>query len=397
MNNKVRNNMNNMKGFYLLTFFGVGSISPLLSVYMSEVNEFSGYQIGMIMSIGPIMMIFFQPIWGMVSDWLNAPVKVLTVTTIVAGVISLGYLYFQTYLGFFFIAVLVAVFQSAIIPISDSISMAYCSKVKINYGSIRLYGSLGFGMAVFVMGRLSEINEAVIFYAFSLALTVASILATKLPQENTYKSRNTHLLSGIKEMLSYKKFLWFLVITFMIFGPNLGNNVYFGLLVEHQGGSYTGIGIAFLIAVLSEIPFMRLASHLVQRFGILPIVVVAGMVSLGRWFFYFTEPNIGVIYASAFLQGASVGLFIPAGLQYVRETTPAHLTATAITLYSAIGNGLGNWFCTFIGGIIYDHYFINIVYLFFSLMAFVGVILVLCLMKIDKHGQTGNVHLPQNR
>lgn len=383
-------NILNMKGFYLLTFFGVGSISPLLSVYMSQVIDFSGYQIGTIMSIGPIMMIFFQPIWGMLSDRLNAPIRVLTTSTLMAALISLGYLYFQTYLGFFMIAVLVALFQSAIIPISDSVSLAYCSKVKINYGSIRLYGSLGFGLAVFVMGRLSEINEEVIFYSFFIALLVAAFLATRLPHENTKDSRNKRLLTGMREMLMYKKFLLFLGITFMIFGPNLANNVYFGLFVEKQGGSYTGIGIAFLVAVLSEIPFMRLAGRLIQRYGILPIVAIAGFVSLGRWLFYFTEPNLGMVYTSAFLQGASVGLFIPAGLQYVREITPVHMTATAITLYSAIGNGLGNWFSTFIGGMIYDHYFVHTIYLFFGLLTLVGVLMQIWLMRLEKKDQLQN-------
>ncbi|MEW8987833.1 MAG: MFS transporter, partial [Bacillus sp. (in: firmicutes)] len=331
MSKKIQSKLLTMKGFYLLTFFGVGSISPLLSVYMSEVINFSGYQIGTIMSVGPIMMIFFQPIWGMVSDRLNAPVKVLTTTTLLAGLISAGYLFFQSYFGFLAIAILVALFQSAIIPISDSVSLAYCGRVKANYGSIRLYGSLGFGLAVFVMGRLSEINENVIFYSFFFALAIASILATRLPQEKANAAGNKRLLSGMRELFLYKKFLLFLAITFMIFGPNLANNVYFGLFVENQGGSYTGIGIAFLIAVLSEIPFMRLAGRFTRRYGLLPVVAVAGMVSLARWFFYYTEPNLWVIYVSAFLQGASIGLFIPAALQYVRDITPAHMTATAIT------------------------------------------------------------------
>ncbi|RDI45995.1 MFS transporter [Falsibacillus pallidus] len=96
------------------------------------------------------------------------------------------------------------------------------------------------------------------------------------------------------------------------------------------------------------------------------------------------EPSLGLIYASAMIQGASVGLFIPAGLQYIKEITPAHITATAVTIYSAIGNGLGNWFSTFVGGILYDRFSIYIVYLFFGILALMGVILTLILHKGKK-------------
>ncbi|MEH7126453.1 MFS transporter [Bacillus sp. JJ1532] len=389
MNKQIKRNILSMQGFYLLTFFGVGSLYPLLSVYLSEVEHLNGYQIGTIMSISPIIMIFFQPLWGMVSDKLNAPIKILTVTTLIAGIFSLGFITFSGYYWIFITFTCVAIFQSAIIPISDSLSIKYSSKVKVNYGNIRLFGSLGFGVAVFIMGRLSEWNPKIIFISFFASLFIASILARKMPSENV--SNNQNLLSGVKEILVHKRFLIFLVITFLIFGPNLANNNYFGLFIENRGGTYTGIGIAFLIAVLSEIPFMKAAGSWIHRFGLLQIAALAGAVSLIRWLLYFMEPSLWVIYATAVIQGFSIGLFIPASLQYIRDITPVHITATAITLYSAIGNGLGNWFCTFVGGIIYEEFNIYSLYLFFSVLSLLGIILNLWLLKEEKGHSTLSV------
>jgi MFS transporter, PPP family, 3-phenylpropionic acid transporter len=382
VNNQIRKNVLTLQGFYLLTFFGVGSLYPLLSVYLSETVGLNGYQIGTIMSVGPIIMIFFQPLWGMVSDSTNSPVKVLTLTTLLAGIFGLGYLFSENYYVLILVAVFVAVFQSAIIPVSDSISLNYTSRVKVNYGNIRLFGSLGFGLAVFIMGRLSEYNPAVIFYSFFISLLVASLIGTKIPKEKGNPNKN--LFSGIKEILTYKKFIVFLMITFLIFGPNLANNTYFGLFVEDSGGTYTGIGIAFLIAVLSEIPFMRAAGSWIQKIGILEVVFIAGTVSFIRWILYFVQPSLSIVYITTVIQGFSIGLFIPASLQYIREITPVHITATAVTLYSAIGNGLGNWFSTFLGGILYEQYNIYTVYLFFGIMAFIGVLLNIWLIKEEK-------------
>ncbi|WP_433742458.1 MFS transporter [Falsibacillus pallidus] len=384
MNGNQKQTIFTMQIFYLLTFFGVGSLFPLLSVYLSGTEHLNGVQIGTIMSVGPIMMIFFQPLWGIICDITNAPTKVLAGTTVIAGVFALGYIMFHQYILILLVAVCIAMFQSAIIPVSDSISLKYTSKVNYNYGNIRLFGSLGFGIAVFIMGRLSEgfIGPKIIFFSFLISLAASSLLALKFPKEKA--AAKLDLKKGIKELFSHKKFVLFLIVTFMIFGPNLANNVYFGLFVKESGGSYSGIGIAFLIAVLSEVPFMRLAGGAIKKWGLLPVAALAGGVSLIRWLFYFMEPSLGLIYASAMIQGASVGLFIPAGLQYIKEITPAHITATAVTIYSAIGNGLGNWFSTFVGGILYDRFSIYIVYLFFGILALMGVVLTLILHRDEK-------------
>lgn len=385
MNPNVKHNILILQGFYLLVFFGTGGITTLLSVYLSEVEGLNGYQIGTIMSIGPIIMIFFQPLWGMISDLTHSPRNVLITTTILAGFFCLGYLAFHGYYWFLIIAIFVAVFQSAIIPLSDSISVQYTAKVNYNYGRIRLYGSLGYGLAVLIMGWISEILPASIFYSFFISLVLAGLLGVRFPKEKTEASKK--LLSGLKEILTLKRYLFFLMITFLIFGPNLANNTYFGLFIEDRGGTLTGIGIAFFIAVLSEIPFMNAAGSWIKKIGLLHVCLVAGIVSLIRWILYFFEPSLSIIYATAALQGFSIGLFIPAGLQYIQEQIPAHIVVTGITLYSAIGNGLGNWFSTFFGGIIFEKYNIYTVYLFYAILAAIGVVMNLFLIKENKEAR----------
>lgn len=68
-NLQVRRHYAALKGFYLFAFLGTGSIIPLLSMYLTKEQHVSGSQVGLIMSLGPIVMIFFQPFWGMLSDY----------------------------------------------------------------------------------------------------------------------------------------------------------------------------------------------------------------------------------------------------------------------------------------------------------------------------------------
>lgn len=359
--------------FYFFVFFAFGTLLPLLSVYLQEVAGLSGAEIGMIMSISPVTTIFVQPIWGMVTDYTRKPVLVLTIALFATSLIGLLYSFVDEYRWLVVMAILLASAQSAIIPISDSIALHYVQKSGKKYGSIRLWGSIGFAVAVLIGGWLSDRFALVaIFYLFSFMLMLSGLLAWRLPKES--KPMKSETLQGMAQLFQIPQFVLLLLATFLIFGPILANNFYFGIFIKQLGGTLTGIGVAFLLAAGSEAPFMKMADQLIYRFGMVPILMFASAASCARWLFYFFEPPLFFVYMTAVVQGLSVGLVIPAALQYVRDIAPKQVRATAVSLYSAFGNGLGVWFCTFIGGYMLDRGHIGDVYLFFSICTFVGML-----------------------
>jgi PPP family 3-phenylpropionic acid transporter len=369
--------------FYFFVFFAFGTLLPLLSVYLQEVVGLSGTEIGIIMSISPVTTIFVQPIWGMITDYTRKPVLVLTIALVATSLIGLLYSFIYEYYWLLVITVLLASAQSAIVPISDSIALNYAQKNGGNYGSIRLWGSIGFAVAVLIGGWLSDrLAFVVIFYLFSFMLILSGLLAWRLPKESQPMKKET--LRGMARLFKIPNFILLLFATFLIFGPILANNFYFGIFIKQLGGTLTGIGLAFLLAAGSEAPFMKIADALIDRFGMVPLLMFATVVSCLRWLFYFWEPPLLFVYITTVVQGFSVGLFIPAALQYVRDIAPKHVRVTAVSLYSAVGNGLGAWFCTFIGGYILEHYHIGAVYLFFSLCTFIGMLSLIWMSLMNK-------------
>ncbi|WP_236784803.1 MFS transporter [Alteribacter salitolerans] len=372
-----------MRMFYFLSFFAIGGLFPLLSVYLQNEVGLSGGQIGTIMSIGPITMLVAQPLWGMISDYTRSPRILLTIAAIGTGAIGLMYTTTEVYPVLVFIAAFLALFQSAIIPLSDSMVMNHVHKNGGDYGRIRMWGAAGFALSVWVMGNLSDwFGPSIIFYAFALILWISAYFALKMPKESALP--RVELFSGLKSLIKVPRFVLFLVVTFLVFGPIMANNFYFGLLIQFAGGSLAGVGLAFLLAAGSEIPFMRWAGELIQRQGIMVILFVAALVSGLRWLFYFLGPSPEIIYMTTVIQGLSIGLFIPAALQYVRNLAPEEVKATAVSLYAAVGNGLGAFFFTFFAGLIIDWQDILYVYLFYGVLTLIGALLLLVIMRMEK-------------
>lgn len=366
--------------YYFFVFFGFGSLFPLLSVYLQEVVGLSGSQIGIVMSISPVVMIIVQPIWGMISDSTRKPIQIIVFSLVAGGVFGLVYAFLENYYAIILVATLLAIVQSAIVPLSDSVAMNYVERTNVEYGSIRLWGAIGFAVSALFVGWLSEsFHLRVIFYSFSAVLWIAIMFAVQLPKESDHVQIS--LKKGLTELRKIPHYFLFLICTFLILGPILANNIYFGIFIHELGAGLAGVGLAFLLGAGSEAPFMKIVSRFIVKLGIKHVLILAALVSALRWALYIFEPPIWLVYATIISQGFSIGLFIPAALQYVQKMTPKSVGATAISIYSAIGNGLGNWFCTFIGGLILERYEIMGVYTFFTMMTMLGLLLLFWLPK----------------
>lgn len=373
----------NLNSYYFLIFFGFGSVFPLLSVYFKNDIHLTGTQIGTIMSIGPIVVMFIQPLWGMLCDYFKRPKLVLFFSITLMALTSIPYMLTRTYGWLIILAGILSVFQSGIIPVSDSIAINYTYKHGKDYGNIRLWGALGFAIAVFVMGRLSNMTGLqIIFLSLTVSLLIANLFLKGMPNEGG--DIKVDLVHGLSKLFRIKKFVLFLIASFLVFGPIQANNVYFGLLIQQVGGTVAGVGFAFLLAAGTEAPFMRLAGPWIRKRGLLSVTILAAVVSLIRWVTYIDHPSVLFIYISTIAQGFSVGLYIPAALSYVKEIAPKEVIATAISLYAGIGNSLGNWFGVFFGGMILDAYSIFSVYLFFAITTALGVLLMLYL-ALNEH------------
>ncbi|MFG6121217.1 MFS transporter [Thalassobacillus sp. B23F22_16] len=367
--------------YYFFTFFGFGSLFPLLSIFLENEKGLNHTQIGLIIAALPLVTIFVQPLWGMISDHTKRTRRLLAIATLLAALLGVLYPVWQEFLILYIGMVAIAIFQSGIVPLSDSLSLSYVQKHGRQYGNIRLWGAVGFAVAVFVLGRVTEAAGSLnwIFVFFGGGLIVALLSLSRFPKHG--EGVAVSFREGVKVLSKQKSFMIFLVSNFLVFGPVLANNYYFGTFILTVGGTLTAVGIAFLFAAGSEAPFMKVSQFIIDRLGIFRVLIISSSVSFVRWFVYAFEPSSEIVYATTIMQGISVGLYIPAALILVRELAPKDVIATAVGLYSAVGNGLGNAFFTFIGGVLIDAFHVFGMYGFFSVMTFIGMVLITVVSK----------------
>ena len=354
-----------------MLFFSMAAYYPLLGRYYQELG-FSGTQIGVLFSTATFITMFMQPVWGLICDKKGKCKHVFILMHAVIALIVLSVPYIKNYWLLLIIMSVHFTFQCGLFPLLDT--MIY--KDIYDFGSIRLWGSIGFSAMVLFSGRISEIiGIQSMFFIYSLFMLVSLAIALKIrEQENAFVEKRKTEKKGIKSLFK-KNYILFSIMGFFTMGAFYTSSQYFSILFSDKGGSMTAFGITYFFFAISEVPFLKLSQKIINKYGAERIILISGVILLARNFLYMSAKTYQVLLYSSILMGSFIGLILPAVAVFIKEKTEPENRATAVTLYSAISMGLGPMIFQFSSGIIYDFANISAIYMFLCFLIFIGILI----------------------
>jgi PPP family 3-phenylpropionic acid transporter len=369
-----------LKYYYFVYFTILAAFTPYLPLYLRE-HGIRNIQIGSLMAIGPLVTIVAQPLWGMFSDYLQNQVKVLRFTLLFCMVSILLFTISIKLWWLYLVMAIYTFFQSPNVPLADSITLSYLKSSKAGFGSIRLWGSLGFSVAVLGIGRFFAVAGLNYLFVLISLLFLLSLLATVgLPRvQGTARPKLGH---GAWKLLSNRSFLVFVIFTCLVQITFSAYNTFFGLYFTSLGGTTSSLGLAWMLSALSEIPFFYYGDVLLRRYGPTNLLRFAALVFGARWVLYPLLKSPEAVLAAQLFQGLSFGLFYLAAVHYASSLSPRELLATGQSLFSSITFGLGSTLGSFVGGILVHYLGLNGLFWSLAVIAFTAVIFFTRLLKI---------------
>lgn len=365
-----------ISAFYFFLFFGYGVYSTMVGFYLKQ-EQFSGFELGILLSISPLLLLFFQPLWGLLTDYTQKPRLILCLSSVLLAGIVFLIPSFHQFVFVLSLMILYSVFHSAINPVSDRLVIQYAHQQGKCYGDYRLWGAISFALGAWLMGEIGDQSGALewIFYLHALSLGVVALLSMQFPSVKVLPRENRQIWRDIRILFRIPAYWIFLTVSFCLLGPIMANNHFFALFYQFIGGTLAGVGVCFLIGAGSEAPFMRFAGGWIRRLGYQPVLLSSAFLLMVQYFSYaIALPADWIPWVTA-LQGFSVGLFIPASLQMISQLAPPTVQTTAIAVYNAMGYGVGNWFFALMGGWLLDFFPVTGVYWFFTIFVLIGFVL----------------------
>ena len=365
--------------FWFAFFGALGIFFPYYSLYLKENAGLTGTQLGLILSVMPLVGIVAQPFWGQVADRTGARGRVVAFLSMVsaAGFVLLGLA--QGFVLILLAAVFLACFSTPVIPLSVSVALAAFRRSGPHaYGFARAWGTVGFLASVLIFpmaldhvqqwqgldptpGGPSEPGLGVMFLGTAAIVLLASAIGLALPKEGLASLRaargewRTLLRRGPMRRMLVFAFCAYLFVT----GP-------MGLLpvyVRAHGGTLETVQNMWILMLIVEIPLILCTGMGLQRIGARGLLAAGVLAGGVRWTVCGLTANPYWIYPVQMLHGVMVTGLMMGGPLYVDRVAPGRLRSTAQGLVAMAGLGIGGIASNTAAGWLLDNVSANAPYL----------------------------------
>ena len=333
-------------------FLVIGIMMPFWPVWL-EAKGLTSSEIGLIIAAGSIVRVFVGPFTARIADRTGERKRPMVVLSILG---LLMFLPFAIVDSFWAILILQAFFAGVfgpMMPLSESLTMTGAKQDGLDYGRIRLWGSITFiigasGVGFFLRGAEPELIWTSITIAFGMfALAVFCIPDYRLTPA---KPGST----PIRQVLSDKTFLIFIAATACIQGSH-GLMYTFGTLNWLRIGFDEGvIGLLWAEGVVAEVILFVFAAGVVRKIGPARLIALAGLAALIRWTAMGITDDLSLTVVLQLLHAFTFGAAHLGAVYFISERMPEDVSATAQTLYALTVSGLGIGLTSYVSGHLYE-------------------------------------------
>jgi PPP family 3-phenylpropionic acid transporter len=338
-------------GLFYFGFYGAaGAYMPFLSVFYAH-QGLTGGEIGLLSAIGPVAALLLTPILAALADHRGWRVRLLSVALAGTALVLLLLPLPRTFLGLVPVVALLAVVTSPLISIADSLIAPMALRGGLNFGSMRLWGSVSWAVVATIGGALWQQVGLVLMFPLASLLFVATILVVRLlPEERAVASPATR---PVRRVGGDRRFYAVLVATFMVGLGMAMTQTFSGIYIDRLSGQLL-LGVFAGVAAISELPLMHWSGRIVRRLGGPRTLLLSYALMGGAYLALALIQQPVLLLSAALLRGLGFGLFLPTTVRLIAGWAPAGRAATYQSLLNAGLWGLAPLLAGPFGGLIYD-------------------------------------------
>ncbi len=360
-----------------LQFFIWGSWLLTIGAYWFQNKQWSGTEFGAIFSTMGIASLFMPAIAGIIADrWINAE-RLYGIFHLIGGIILFTVPMVNDPTTMFWVMLVNMMFYMPTLALS--ITVAYSSlknkglDIIREFPPIRVWGTIGFIVALWIVSLSGFETSALQFYVASIASVCLGIYAFTLPKCPPLASGHKKNFVDALGLNAFALFKNTKMALFFIFAVLLGaslqlTNAYgdtflhdFAKIPEFQdliAVKYPAIIMS--ISQISETLFILTIPFFLKRFGIKKVMLFSMIAWVLRFgLFSYGDPGSGLwmIILSCIIYGMAFDFYNISGSLFVETQSDPTIRASAQGLFMMMTNGVGAFLGSTLSGIMIDAWF----------------------------------------
>jgi MFS transporter, PPP family, 3-phenylpropionic acid transporter len=367
--------------FYGTQFGLIGTHLPFFPMWLKAVGIDASW-IGIITAVPAVTRFTMLPVVTGFAERRNAlrGTMVLTAFAVALGFFTIGTQHQPLLVFIAYVAI--ACMWTPMVPLTDAYALRGVARYGLNYGPLRLWGSIAFVVGALVCGLLVDLIAPRHLIWVIAAMAGLGALASLTLQR--LDARSTAAAQPVRTgaLLGDPGFLAVILAAALIQGSHAA--YYTFASISWQGEGLGGLTIAglWVLGVVAEIAVFALS----PRFTLQPslLVVIGGVSAVVRWLITAQEPSLAVLSLVQLAHGFTYGLTQVGTMGLLVRHVPLSSMATAQG-YLAACSGIVTSIASILCGAAYAQYGQR-VYLGMAAMAAVGsVVMWLARRRVANH------------
>ncbi len=345
---------------YLGYFCAYGVFVPLIPVWL-QAQSYSDENIALLLAFAYVFRflggIFFS---SRIKDTAYLPTMLRHLalgSAIVILAMGLSALHWHSFILIFILFGLFSVLNGAGMPLQDSLASIWNQQIGLDYGRVRLTGSLGFVIGVVCFGGLINYlgNDAIIWVLGSLLILYTLVqlpVPTVLPKSTQVQTENSKI--SYRDLLRESNTLRLLIAVSLIQGSHGAYYAYSTIYWVSQGISIQTTSWLWGISVTAEVALFFFASRLFKNWNITALFVLSISAAIIRWLCF---PLMTGFVELALLQtfhALTYAVAHFATVRYISAQPDTHI-AKLQALYNGLSSCIAVALLTALSGVLYTY------------------------------------------
>jgi PPP family 3-phenylpropionic acid transporter len=344
---------------YAALFLVIGCYLPYLPVWL-QWRALDADQIAILLAAPLYVRVVFTPVISFTADRLGSR-RLIIIALAWGSLASFVLLWLSA--GFWqmlLAAVVLAINWTTIMPLIETVAVSGIRNSGLDYGRVRLWGSLSFIAASLGAGVAIQVWGPGVVLPMLLAAAAFMVLGAYLvprgmePREKRAASVSRRLnFRDAFALVHAPLFLLFLLAAALIQGSHALLYAFGSLHWRAQGYSGATIGTLWSIGVVAEVALFAVSGRVMAYVGCTRLMILAGGSAVVRWAVLALDPPLWATGLSQILHAMSFGATHLAAIHFLTHAVPEDRAATAQGLYSAMVAGLVMGSLTLVCGPLY--------------------------------------------
>lgn len=366
---------NRFRLFFGVQFAGIGIFFSYIALYLNSL-DLTGAQLGLLFALLPLVSFLVQPVWGFATDIYHRQRLALVLACFGVAAAMIGMAQATTFWPILLFTVIHAVMMAPISILVTALALEHLNRQpEGNFGGLRLWGSIGYAASAFGIGTwlLDQGDIWWIMPLYGVGNIVLGFIALFLPDADVHGQGSWR--EGLALLKRQRGLVLFLVGIILIGFTHGIVNYYLSVYLSDIQAAGWIIGVALALSALFEVPFMARAHLFMARWGVRPVLLFGMSMLALRWFLYIFIKEPLLVLPTQILHSMGITALLIVGVLYMDRLLEPKWRTSAQSLYAASFAGIGPAVGLYIAGILYSGYGIQSVWIFSTLVAVAGTII----------------------